>query len=79
MSFLVKRRKIMETISKIIESWEQLSLNEKEYTFEILHKNIIESKRELLLQRIEEAKSNYLNGKTQSGNVDDLFEQLDND
>ena len=69
----------MQMISEIIDTWEHLSLEDKEYTIDVLHKNLQQEKRDALLLRVEEAKLNYQLGNSRSGSVDDLFEEIEDD
>lgn len=69
----------MDTISEIITSWDKLTLDDKEYTLELMQKEIIDSKREILLDRVKEAEANYLLGQIHSGSVEDLFKELEDD
>ena len=69
----------MELISEILDSWDNLTLDDKEYTLEILQKNTSQSKRDLLINRVETARSNYQKGLCRSGSVEDLFAEFDDD
>ena len=68
----------MNTLTKAIESWETLRLEEKEMAIELFRKNIIELKRDKLAVRVGEAKENYKAGKVNKGSTSDLFKDLDN-
>ena len=71
----------METskISKVIQSFDNLPLDEKEYAVRIFKKSITESKRELLTLRVAEANTNYSSGNVKKGNLKDLFKDLENE
>lgn len=68
----------MSTLNEVIEYWETLDIETKEDTLEILQKGLIEDKRDLILDRINEAKSNLISGKTKSGSSKDLFRDISN-
>lgn len=63
----------MSTISEVIENWETLDLEDKEFSFEIMKKGLIESQRNSLVERINEAKQNLYEGKVRTGSAKDLF------
>lgn len=64
---------------EIIEKLNQLDDNDKEYVRDILTKQLIESKRDTLIQRVKEAEANYTTGKVSSGNADELLADLEDD
>ncbi|MCL5991372.1 MAG: hypothetical protein M1419_04650 [Bacteroidetes bacterium] len=64
-------------ISDIIENFDSLSIEDKEYARELIEKNIIESKREKLVMRVSEAKANYTVNKVKRGGLKELKEDLD--
>jgi hypothetical protein len=68
----------MSTITEVIENWETLDLEDKEFSFEIMKKGLIDSKRDNLIERIKEAKQNYSDGKVSKGSSKDLFKEMRN-
>ena len=46
----------MSSIMEVIENWEELELEDKEFSFELMKKGLIEIKRSSLEERIKEAK-----------------------
>lgn len=66
----------MSTINDVMEFWETLDIETKEDTLEMMQKGLIEEKREKILLRVQEAKSNLFNGNIKSGNSQDLFKDL---
>ena len=52
----------MTTINTVIEEFNHLPLEDEEYTIEIMKKQLIEKKRQDILQRAKEAEDNYKNG-----------------
>lgn len=67
------------SINRVIEEFEGLPLEDKEYVAEILKKQVIELKRQKLLVRAQEAKGNLERGTVNTGTVKDLFEDLESD
>ena len=68
-----------ENINAVVDKFQELSLEDQEYVAEIIHKQLLESRREHLADRIAEARSNYRTGKSTSGSFDELMEDLEND
>ena len=67
----------MNDISEILESWENLSLEDKEYILDILSKEVNERKRERLIQRVHEAERNFKACNVRTGNADELFGEIE--
>ena len=67
----------MSSIMEVIENWEELELEDKEFSFEIMKKGLIEIKRSSLEQRIKEAKKNYSEGNVKIGSSKELFKDLE--
>ena len=67
----------MKTIDSVVDEISQHSLDEKEMIAEILNKRLIEEKRDLIYKEYKRAMRNYNTGKVKSGNVDDLFKEID--
>ncbi|MEW6326668.1 MAG: hypothetical protein AB1487_03610 [Thermodesulfobacteriota bacterium] len=65
------------TISKVIEEFSILPLEDKEYLIEIMEKQLIEAKRERMAQRAKEAMGNFKKGLIKKGTVKDLREDLE--
>jgi len=66
-------------INKVIEGFMGLSSEDKEYAVEIIEKQLIETKRERIAQRAKESMANYRKGKVRTGNVKELYEDLEGD
>jgi len=62
---------------ELIDSIEELSLDEQELLLEIVHKRIIDQKRSKLEERIAEARESYRKGEVRRGTVADLMKVLD--
>lgn len=67
------------TINTVIEEFNALLLEEKEYAIDIIKKAFAESKREFILKRGKKAEENFKKGKTKRGSVKDLYNDLEND
>lgn len=65
------------TVHKIIEEFDELSIEEKEEAKEVLDKLMIEARREEIRQNGEEAKKMHYEGKLKSfDNANDLMNSL---
>ena len=67
------------TINKIIDEFNLLDLNDREYVLDIIQKQFIEAKREELLQSTKEAENNYGQGNVKRGSAADLLKDLAKD
>jgi hypothetical protein len=64
------------TINQVLQEFDQLSLEDKEYVKETVDKLLIEEKREELFRRSEEAMESYKAGKSKTGSAADLLKDL---
>ena len=64
-------------INVVIESFEKLEMEDKEYVFDLLKKHIVEMRRDKIYKRAEEAFDNYTKGNVQKGSIEDLFKDLE--
>lgn len=64
------------TINQVLQEFDQLSLEDKEYVKETVDKILIEEKREELFRRSEEAMENYKSGNSKVGTASDLMKDL---
>jgi len=64
------------TINQVLQEFDQLSLEDKEYVKETVDKILIEERREELFHRSEEAMESYKTGKSKAGTVADLMKDL---
>lgn len=62
---------------EIIDTIEELSIEEQELLLEIINKRLIEQKRSRLLAEIAEAREAYRKGEVRRGTVADLMKVLD--
>lgn len=66
-------------LKKVIEDFNHLPIEEKEYALEIVKKQMIETKREIIAKRAKEATSNYKKGSIKAGDVKELYKDLECD
>ena len=64
-------------VNRVIEEFSHLPLKDMEYVAEIIKKQLIDVKRDALVVRVQEAKTNYTKGRTKRGTVKDLMEDLE--
>jgi hypothetical protein len=67
------------SINEILDKYDELSYEDKEYVIDILNKRIIEYRRMQISKRGEEAVKNYQEGNSKIGSAEDLFKDLEND
>lgn len=67
------------SISKIVEDFNHLKLEDKEYTAEIIGKQLIEAKRKAISKRAVEAVANLKKGAVKKGTVKDIYGDLESD
>ena len=67
------------SINALVKEFQELPLDDQEYVAEIITKQLLESRREHLAVRVEEARANYATSQTKSGSFDELMEDLEND
>lgn len=67
------------TLNKIIEEFSHLPMDDKEYAIDMIKKQLIEAKREVLVKRAKEAIGNLKKGMTKKGSVKELFKDLESD
>ena len=65
------------TINKLIEDFEGLSVDEKEYALDLVKKPLIEVERNALAKRAREAAAQVKKGRVKRGTVKDLYKDLD--
>lgn len=67
------------SLNKLVEDFNDLTFDDKEYAIELIQKQLIEAKREGIVIRAREAMSNLKKGKVQRGSVGDLLKDLESD
>ena len=66
----------MHSIDDVLIEISTFSLDDKELIAEIIQKRIIEEKRQNILENYKKSFNAYQKGETQTGDVDDLFQDL---
>ncbi|MDZ4846084.1 MAG: hypothetical protein SH857_11105 [Chitinophagales bacterium] len=66
-------------INKVIENFNSLLLEEKEFAVEIIRKAYAEAAREGILANARKAEKNKKKGKVKKGSLKDLYKDLEND
>ena len=67
----------MDTLNTIISEFDSLELSQKQYFYEIIKNKLQISSEEKLLNRAIEVEDNFTSGKVKSGNLNELFKDLD--
>ena len=67
------------TLNKIIEEFNHLPLDDKEYAVEVIEKQLIEAKRAAIAKRAKEAMVNFKKGNSQIGDIKELYKDLESD
>lgn len=67
------------TLNRIIDDFNELSFEDKEYAIELIQKQLIEAKRERIVRRSKEVETNLRKGKVKRGTMEDLLKDLEND
>lgn len=67
------------TLNRIIDDFNELPFEDKEYAIELIQKQLIEAKRERIMRRAKEAQTNLRKGKVKRGTMEDLLKDLEND
>lgn len=67
------------TIDRLIDDFEGLPLDDKEYAIEIIKKQLIEAKREAIAKRAKEAMTNLKKGIIKKGTVKELYKDLESE
>ena len=65
------------SVNEVIKEFGQLPSADKEYVAEIIRKQVIELKRDKLVQRAQDAKMNLEKGFVKSGDIKELREDLE--
>ena len=68
------RRKV--TFQDVLDMIESLPEEQQENLIAIIRRRLIEHKREVLAERINEAREEYKLGKVRRGTVDDLMKEI---
>ena len=64
------------TFAEIMETVEQLSVDEKETLIDILQHRLRENKRQKIVKSVKEARREFEEGKTKTTSVDDIMKEI---
>lgn len=67
------------TLDRLIDDFNKLILDDKEYAVDIIKKQLIEAKRAAIARRAKEATANLKKGAVARGTVKDLYRDLEHD
>ncbi len=67
------------SISRLIDDFGHLKLDDKEYAVDIIKKQLLEAKRQPIAKRAREAMTSIKKGMVKKGNVKDLYRDLESD
>lgn len=67
------------TITKLIEEFNLLPLDDKEFAAEIIRKQLVEARRNAIAKRVKEVQSNFKKGMIKRGTVKELYKDLEGD
>lgn len=67
------------TLNKIIEDFSCLPIDDKEYAFDVIKKQLIEAKRAAIEKRAKKAMTNHKKGMTKKGTLKELYKDLESD
>jgi len=67
------------TLNKIIEEFNHLPLDDREYAVEVIEKQLIEAKRVAIAKRAKEAMVNLKKGNSRIGDIKELYKDLESD
>ncbi len=67
------------TLNKIIEEFNHLPLDDKEYAVEVIRKQLIEAKRAAIAKRAKEAMVSFRKGNFKIGDIKELYKDLESD
>jgi hypothetical protein len=66
-----------KAIHTIIEEFRDLPLDDKEYVMDLIHKQLIEAKRDSIARRAKTAMANLKKGKIKRRTIKDLYKDLE--
>lgn len=67
------------TLDKVIKDFSSLPLDDKEYAIDIIEKQLVEAKRDVLAKRAKRAMVNLRKGAVKKGTVKELYKDLEID
>lgn len=67
------------TLDKVIKDFSSLPFDDKEYAIDIIKKQLVEAKRDVLAKRAKRAMVNLRKGAVKKGTVKELYKDLEID
>lgn len=67
------------TVNKLIEEFNLLPLDDREYATEVMKKQLIEAKREAIARRAKTAMASFRKKMAKHGTVNELYKDLESD
>ncbi len=64
------------TFQGALDAVESLPVEQQEDLLGVVHRRLVENRREALTRVVKEARADYQHGKTRKGSVDDLLKDL---
>ena len=68
-----------DSMNTLIDDFNALPIEDKEYAVELIKKTYAEAKREVILSNAQAAEQNWRNGIVKRGTVQDMQNDLEND
>ena len=66
-------------LNELIDTFNSLALEDKEYAADVINKQLVEAKRDALARRIKQAEGSLKKGSVKKGTLKALYEDLEND
>jgi hypothetical protein len=66
-------------LSKVIEEFSQLPIDDKEYAVDVIKRQLTEAKRNAIAKRAKEAMAHFKKRAVRKGTVQDLYKDLEID
>jgi hypothetical protein len=66
-------------LNKLIDDFNELPFEDREYALELIRKQLVEAKRNAIFRRAKEAESNLKKGRVKKGSLQELMRDLESD
>ena len=66
-------------LNNVLDDFSHLPMEDKEYAFEVIQKQLMKAKRDAIADRAGQAKTSLKKGMVKKGGLKDLREDLEND
>lgn len=67
------------SLNEILDTFNRLPLEDKEYAADVINKQLVEAKRDALARRVKHAEGSLKKGAVKKGALKELYEDLEND